>query len=247
MTSDKLQKNILSTYFTLRMGIVVLSVALPLILYFGGKLVGINLLNSMSAYYGENDWVMRNWLVGILWAVGSFLYLYKGYSTLENVLLNLAGVFAVGVAMIPCNCWDGAIGDSSTWHAVVAVSFFLSMAAVCLFCAGDTISLLPDQKTKDAFNRSYRLIGTLLVLSPLAAIAVSDVFRRLENYKFFVEAFGVWIFAAYWGVKSRELSITSAETRAMYGQLENRRGRGVVPAGEAIQSYPDNPVAVPGR
>src|SRR5262245_10147984 len=134
MTSDKLQKNILSTYFTLRMGIVVLSVALPVILYFGGRLGGIDLLNSMSAYYGDNDGLMRNWLVGILWTVGSFLYLYKGYSTLENILLNLAGGFAVGVAMIPCNCWPTAIGASSTLHGFVAVSFFLCMAAVCLFC-----------------------------------------------------------------------------------------------------------------
>ncbi len=36
MSSDELQKSILSTYFTLRMGIVVLSMMLPLILYFGG-------------------------------------------------------------------------------------------------------------------------------------------------------------------------------------------------------------------
>ena len=52
MTSDKLQENILSTYFTLRLGIVILSVALPPVLYFGGQLGGVGLLNSMSAYYG---------------------------------------------------------------------------------------------------------------------------------------------------------------------------------------------------
>ena len=203
MTSDKLQKNILSTYFTLRMGIVVLSVALPLILYFGGKLGGIDLLNSMSAYYGAHDGLMRNWLVGILWAVGSFLYLYKGYSTLENILLNLAGAFAVGVAMVPCNCWSEPPLPSVRLHAFVAVSFFLSMAAVCLFCAGDTITLLPDQKTRDAFKRRYRIIGTMLVASPAAALLVSYVLRQFDNYKFFVEAFGVWMFAAYWLVKSR--------------------------------------------
>lgn len=229
MTSDKLQQNILSTYFSLRMGMVVLSAALPIVLSVGGKLGGLDLLTSMSAYYGAQDGLMRNWLVGILWAVGAFLYLYKGFSTLENVLLNLAGLFAVAIAMIPCHCWEGALGDSSTRHAIAAISFFVSMAGVCLFCAGDTIGLLPDQKTKDAFHRRYRLIGTLLVLSPLAAVAISYVFRQFENYKFFVEAFGVWTFAAYWLVKSRELSITSAEKRALRGQLENRRGRGVVP------------------
>jgi hypothetical protein len=131
--------------------------------------------------------------------------------------------------MIPCNCWHPADGDTSTVHAVVAISFFVCMAGVCLFCAGDTINLLPDRKKKDAYHRSYRLIGTLLVLSPLAAVAVSYVFPQFENYKFFVEAFGVWMFAAYWLVKSRELSITSAEKRALHGQVENRRGRGLVP------------------
>jgi hypothetical protein len=248
MTPDKLQKNILSTYFTLRMGIAVLSVALPLILYFGGKFGGVDLLNSMSAYYGAHNGLMRNWLVGILWAVGSFLYLYKGYSTLENVLLNLAGAFAVGVAMVPCNCWMEPPSPSSKLHAFVAVSFFLSMAAVCLFCAGDTITLLPDQKTRDAFKRRYRIIGTMLVVSPAAALLVSYVLLQFDNYKFFVEAFGVWMFAAYWLVKSQEFSITSAEKRAVRGQLEHRKGRGVVPAqGTASPTYEDDAVAVPTR
>jgi hypothetical protein len=249
MTSDKLQKNILSTYFTLRMGIVVLSVALPLILYFGGKLGGIDLLNSMSAYYGAHGGLMRNWLVGILWVVGSFLYLYKGYSTLENILLNLAGAFAVGVGMVPCNCWPEAGEAISTLHAFVAVSFFLSMAAVCLLCAGDTINLLPDQKTRDAFKRRYRIIGVMLVASPLTALLVSYVLLQFDNYKFFVEAFGVWMFAAYWLVKSREFAITSAEKRAVRGQLENRKGRGVVPAAGAAASpaYQGDAVAVPSR
>jgi hypothetical protein len=105
MTSDKLQQNILSTYFTLRMGIVVLSFVLPLLLYFGGRWWGgVEMLGeSMSAYYGEHGGAMRDWFVGILWTIGSFLYLYKGFSNLENVLLNFAGGFAVAITMIPCS------------------------------------------------------------------------------------------------------------------------------------------------
>jgi len=235
MTSDKLQENILSTYFTLRLGIVILSVALPPILYFGGRLGGVGLLHSMSAYYGEQNGLMRNWFVGILWAVGSFLYLYKGFSTTENVVLNFAGVFAVSVAMIPCNCWDGAVGDSNKVHAFCAVSFFLCMAFVCLFCAGDTISLLPDQKTKDAFKRRYRIIAVLLVGSPAAAVLVSYALDQHTSYRFFIEAFGVYMFALYWVVKSRELSITSAETLALHGKVANQKGRGVVRVEDAGQ------------
>lgn len=232
MTSDKLQNNILSTYFTLRMGIVVLSVALPLVLYFGGRWWGHidTLATSMSAYYGEHDGSMRNWLVGILWTVGSFLYLYKGFSVLENVLLNLAGGFAVAVAMVPCNCWDDGADSSSTWHVFVAVAFFGSMAAVCWFCAEDTISLLPEKADRDAFKRRYRAISFFLLASPAAAVFASYALRQNASYKFFIEAFGVWTFGYYWWTKSREFRITSAEKRALHGMLKNVPTRGVVPA-----------------
>jgi len=223
MIPKKLEDNILSTYFSLRMGIVLLSVALPLILYFSGPL-----LNSMSAYYGRGGFLQAVF-VGILWAVGSFLYLYKGYSTLENVLLDLAGVFAVLVAMIPCNCWPGAVGDSNKLHGTSAVLFFFSMAAVCVFCAKDTLALVVDQKVKDRYRHTYHTIGVLLVLSPVAAVAVSFVFDQLVAFKFYIEAFGVFAFAAYWLVKSKELKATAAEKRAARGELANVAGAGVVP------------------
>src|SRR5688572_33391886 len=41
---------------------------------------------------------MRSWFVGPLFVLGVFLYLYKGFSHLENKLLNAAGLFALGVA-----------------------------------------------------------------------------------------------------------------------------------------------------
>ena len=81
MTADELKKNILSTYFTLRAGIVVLSVALPVALYVGGLWHGVpGLAESMSAYYGEHAGALRNVFVGTLCAIGAFLYLYKGFS-----------------------------------------------------------------------------------------------------------------------------------------------------------------------
>ena len=223
-TAEELRKNILSTYFTLRLGIVILSVALPLVLYFGGKLHDIPLADSMSAYYGEHQGEMRNWFVGILWTIGSFLYLYKGFSTLENILLNLAGGFAVAVAMVPCNCWTGAQGPGNKLHGFVAVAFFVAMALVCLFCAKDTIPLLPKKADQDAFRRRYHAIGLVLILSPLAAIGVSYVLDRHNSYKFFIEAFAVWTFAFYWWTKSREFKITSAEKKALEGRLQRRGG-----------------------
>ena len=218
MSARKLQDNILSTYFTLRLGIVVLSIALPLILFFSGPL-----RDSMSAYYGTSGY-QRNVFVGILWAVGSFLYLYKGYSTGENILLNFAGTFAVAVAMVPCNCWEGTEEGSNKIHGTAAVSFFLAMAAVCFFCSKQTLTLIHDPHVKQRYRNAYHTIGVLLAASPIAAVLVSFVLNQLDQYKFYVEAFGVVMFAIYWMVKSSELKISSAEKRAAQGQLANVDG-----------------------
>jgi hypothetical protein len=224
---DTLRTNILSTYFTLRWGIVVMSGLLPVLLYAVGRWQHVpELPRSMSAYY-EYDGLVRDVFVGTLCAVGSFLYLYKGFSTAENVALNLAGIFAVGVAFVPCDCL-GKDQTTNTYHIVSAVSFFLSMAFVCLFCADKTLTLMPDPTTRAWFTRAYRAIGVCLVLSPAAALAVSYALRRFVSYQFFVEAFGV-----EWAFKSVEFRRTSAEERAARGELATVKGKGVVPAAEA--------------
>lgn len=228
--SDELQKNILSTYFSLRLGIVVFSFGLPLVLWGGGLLWGHidHLAHSMSAYYGEGGGSMRNWFVGILWGVGFFLGAYSGFSKLEDWLLNLAGLFAIGVAMIPCGCWDGATTMSyNTLHSASAVLFFICMASVCFFCAKDTISLLPERRQK-SFRYWYHAITSFLVASPLAAIVVSYMLSGHSSLVFFIEAFGVWTLGAYWLVKTFEFRITSAEELAAHGKVENRKGVGLV-------------------
>lgn len=226
MTARDLRRNMMRTYFTLRVGVVVLSFALPLVLLgyslatFGGLVVG-----SMSAFYGGD---MRDWFVGMLWAIGFFLVNYKGFSALEDWLLNFAGVFAVLIAMTPCNCWGDESLPKSVLHTVVAVAFFICMASVCLFCARDTITLLPRQADRDRFRRAYVIIAVLLVLSPLAALATAFFAGARDSRVFFIEWFAVWVFAAYWAIKSVEFKKTSAERRALVGALKNVKGVGVV-------------------
>jgi len=61
--------------------------------------------NSISAFYGAYNYAMRDWFVGILWAVGSFLVLYRGFSVAEDWALNIAGLSAILLAINPCYCW----------------------------------------------------------------------------------------------------------------------------------------------
>ena len=130
---DELQAHFAGTYFTLRLGIVVASLLLPVILYVAGNFrPDPGLLPSISHYYAYGNNLTRNWFVGTLCTVGMFLYLYKGYSVTENVVLNVAGVLAIVVALVPCRCGDPQA--SASVHGFAAVTFFLCIAFVCVRC-----------------------------------------------------------------------------------------------------------------
>ena len=210
---DELQKHITGTYTTLRLGVAVIGIALPLLLWIGGLIVlDVPLRDSMSAYYHTG---MRNVLVGLLFATGACLYLYKGFSDQENVALNCAGIFAVCVAMFPPGL-PGGPTRLLTAHSAAGALFFLAVAYVCLFRAPDTLTLMRDAERARSYRRAYRLIGTGMVLSPVIAWVLTQFLRGGDGnpYTFFIELAGTWIFGAYWLVKSREIAHTDAERRA---------------------------------
>ena len=74
MTPEDLRENIVATYFTLRWGLVVLSVALPVVLYvWNTSAHGTLHETSISAFYGADKGRMRDYLVATLCSVGSVL------------------------------------------------------------------------------------------------------------------------------------------------------------------------------
>ena len=229
MKPDALQKHISSTYFSLRLAIVAFSVALPLVLYFGGRIWGgLPLQPSISDYYFAGMGLMRDWFVGILIAVAGFLYLYKGYSPLENIVLNVSGVLLATVSLSPCGCLEP--NSTGSLHGFAAVTFFLLMAFVVIRCAKDTLPLLPDPRQRVAFARRYQLIAVLMVASPVAAAVISIWLQQFQSYVFFVESLAIYTVAAYWAVKSRELALTQAEILALEKRVESAPGAGVVRA-----------------
>src|ERR1700733_14650519 len=102
---DQLRQNIMATYFSLRIGIAAVGIALPLVVGIVGYFYAhVCLQRSISAYYhavGPTGHSMRNWFIGSLFVIGVFLYLYKGFSMLENILLNVGGLLAVLIALVP--------------------------------------------------------------------------------------------------------------------------------------------------
>ena len=203
MKEDPLEKHILGTYLSLRYGLAFIAFAFPPILWIGGHLyANAGLQNTMSAYYYAcaDGRSMRTWFVGTLFAVGTCLYLYKGYRQAENIALNCAGVLALGIALFPMD-WtsksSGIVDDSkvraclqgippticgtslhAVMHAFCAISFFLCIAFVCLFCASDTLPLIKNKSREDTYRRIYHLTGGAMIVSPIIAFLLTQVLVR---------------------------------------------------------------------
>ena len=239
MNRNELADHIFDTYVSLRYGMAVIGAALPLLVYAVGAVHGVELQGSMSAYYWAPDGVSapsRNWFVGCLFALAACLYLYKGFTIRENVALNLAAVFGVGVAVFPTE-WKCEVdcGRFSA-HGSSAVLMFVCLVYVVWFRARDTLSLLPEASAA-RYRQIYRGIGLVMLVSPLTAFVVNSFIGQGKAYVFFIEAAGIWSFAAYWVIKSSEFKKTNATRRALRGEVE------ISPHGTATAAPPDSPSA----
>jgi hypothetical protein len=95
--------SISSSYFRLRRGLALIALVFPILLWLRGG--PDELRTSISAYYhAPPDGIFpstRDLFVGVLCAVGAFLYFYKGYSKRKMAALNAAGIAALVIALVP--------------------------------------------------------------------------------------------------------------------------------------------------
>ena len=250
----------LGTYHSLRVLLAVIGFALPIVVtvagwvqchpnegFFGG---------SLSAYYHRLSpfelLSARDLFAGGLIAAAAILYSYKGFSTKENVALNLAAIFAVAVALLPTSHGAAAIDVKAAqasciafmgtaykdadirpiFHATSAVLFFLCLAYVSIRRSRDTLRLL-DERKRDIYNRIYVLTGALMIASPIAALFASLLLTGSHRiFILSVEAIGVWAFSAYWWVKTREISETKLDIRIATREVR----RAIVPSEQPVKA-----------
>lgn len=222
MERNELQEHIFSTYLNLRYGMAVIAAAFPIVLYVVGRLDGVGLQDEISAYYwasATGELRARVWFVGGLFAVAAFLYLYKGFTTRENVALNLAAVFGVGVAIFPME-WECRVDCGRlSLHGFCAVAMFACLVYVVWFRARDTLPFLPDDVDPARYRRLYAVIGVIMLASPLTAFVLNSLVGTRSTYVFFIEAAGIWAFALYWWVKSSEMRHSRATRKALQAQI----------------------------
>lgn len=238
---DILWRHFSDTYFSLRIGLVLLAFAFPFILYLYGKYRhGLDLQPSMSRYFWAATaeqcatFPMRTIFVGFLLAISVGLYAYKGLTKLENFLLNGASICAALVAIYPerlsqddirmdpsvaelfdtcpaVSAW-AAMQEQLPIHYAAAVTLFIILAIVAWACARKSLNYLQSETDRVKYRRIYKGISVGMILFPLPGLLIAFLLNLTTHWVFFVEAAGIMTFGLYWAVKSRELALSRLET-----------------------------------
>ncbi len=239
----KLGNHIARTYRGLRLGIGAIAILLPFVLFTWSfiKFGSIEPGQSISSYYHSSDSYIRDIFVGSLCATGVFLVLYRGFSRWENCLLDLAGICVIGVALVPITLDQApkvSLATSSieqgqqkqdtvreqqpkqqtgiklSWHGAFSVSFFLSIALVVVFQAKRSLCETVAAPKRGWYERMYKRLGILMVVLPAGAWVYLALLEK--NWGIFaLETLAIWVFAAYWGVKTAEFWGTAGRPEAM--------------------------------
>ncbi len=213
------EKPLLRHYRTLRLIVGGLGIALPLILAIGAWVLPPSdpIQNTISDYYYT---IMRGVFIGVLFAIGVFLYAYQGYERSkdmrwfepsDSIAGNLACFFALGVALFPTT----EVGASSTWvgrvHTGSAAALFLTLAYFSLRLFTKTAQDGDRSEQKVIRDRIYKTAGwAILVCIGLIALynaAGVDPLSGLAslNPVFWLESLALWAFGWSWFVKGETL------------------------------------------
>jgi hypothetical protein len=208
--TSKLLEHIYDSYNWLRIGMAVTAFAFPPLLWAWGKFrYGLPLQGSMSAYYWASpggDPPVRVWFVGLIFAIGFFLFLYKGYSRLEELALDVAAIFLIGVALVPM-CGSG-VGQCSSWsflHGWLAILFFILIAFVAMWDSFFGRREAQDETRQKRYRIWYLATGFGMIALPVTAVVLHYFLGRADTLTFWVELAGIYAFAFYWSTKTREL------------------------------------------
>jgi hypothetical protein len=119
--------------------------------------------------------------------------------------------------------------DEQTWtwadHHPILSSFFIAWLPVLAIPILYFTQNLPTQR--DTFARAYNWIGLAMLLFPLTAWLLTTLTQQRDYLVLVLEAIGVWTFAAFWLLKSRELVLSQPEEKAI-------KGMNPLPGGQSI-------------
>ncbi len=129
------------SYNTLRKAVGWLGLSIPFAMVIGNYIFNhcVYIQPTISDYYYT---ITGNLFVAILCADAMFLIAYKGYDKTDNRATNLAGVFAVIIALLPtnpelvdvCLIFKFPMNNlRNAVHLISAAAFFITLAFISFF------------------------------------------------------------------------------------------------------------------
>jgi hypothetical protein len=192
------------SHLTLRWLVGTLGVLLPVIVAVLGfiQCECLVLQPTISHYYDLDSWP-RNLFVGILFAIATFFWAYRGYENRDLVCARLCSAFALGVALFPHS--GGALARTVHFASAVLLFVLLACFALFLFTKSDGLPT-PEKRIR---NRIYTVCG-LAILVCVALIALISTFgmgAALAALKpiFWLESIALWAFGITWFIKGETL------------------------------------------
>ena len=223
-------ENDILTFRRIRKAIGWLAISLPvsLVLLPLIPIFKTSIQNSISYYYYTN---LREVFTGVLFAVSLFLIRYKGFEDPvfwknDNKMTNLAGIMAIGVALMPPNpnsCSEKiytiipfCIKFLGVLHYLFASVFFVILAIVSyvIFTIGQKenndipLSFLNE-------NNIYKICGIAIIVFA-AMIPICDLLNFFPKSALVLEALALTAFGTSWLVKGRFLGDKGKIGRTLY-------------------------------
>jgi uncharacterized membrane protein len=208
------------SYVSMRFGVGVLGVALPPLLVFVEPLLFYGQpfpRGSLSAYYYSG---MREFFVGVLWAIGVFLILYKAADfSRESRLSSYAGLAVIFVALFPTGRPGAAVpftplqdlaGEATVERIHFgAAGIFIALLAPITYYFGREEGRRPAAPGRRSrrFWRTFHWTCTGLILAALALAAFAGITSEPDKGLLIAEWIAVWAFGASWLMKGAELDI----------------------------------------
>lgn len=192
----------LSLPFVLAIGSVVLSLAGP-----AHAMPHPLLERSISDYYHTP---MRNYLVGSLFAIASFLICTRGYDLRDEITGYIAGGLALIVALVPSVNPHHTIhnrfhDDLGRVHLVAAALMFFVLAYFCLVLFRKTSPHTVLTRRKRHRNNVFLVCGVVMVscMSVMLSLTVKSVQSKLwpTGILFWCESLALFAFGIAWPVK----------------------------------------------
>ena len=195
----------------------ILGVSLPFVLWLGDG----HLAPSISHYYYTDFGI---YFTGVLFAFGLFLYTYKGYEPenekiSDNWLTNIAGLFAIGTALVPTSffpddsqlTFGGPNAHTNSTLGLIHLLFAGAFLTIMGYMAYFKFTLSGKTKNKYYARRYYLYkISGVIVWLCIAFLAVEFTLEAWLNIEplsahdvFFAELVALVFFGTAWLIKSQ--------------------------------------------